>query len=180
MPQPHLTILLRQDAFRLGATKAHAFTYLRLWWTSSSFRAVVLARFAALAPGGLGRMLASYNLRSTGADIDPRASIGPGLLLQHPVGVVIGGGCVVGANVTLMSNVVLGRRRPAQATGNDGYPKVGAGVFIGTGSAVLGDIRLGDGSSIGAHSLVLADVPSLGTAIGSPARLIASDPQSEQ
>ena len=45
----------------------------------------------------------------TGADISPRASIGGGLRLFHPVGVVIGPDCRLGSNCTVMQARPLAR-----------------------------------------------------------------------
>lgn len=41
-------------------------------------------------------------------DIHPAAAIGPGLLLDHGTGVVIGETARVGNNVSIMQNVTLG------------------------------------------------------------------------
>jgi serine O-acetyltransferase len=49
------------------------------------------------------------------------------------------------------------------------FPIIGHGVFVGAGARLLGGIRLGDGSSIGANAVVLHDVPAGATAIGVPA-----------
>ena len=44
----------------------------------------------------------------TGADIAYEAQVGPGLVLYHPTGVVIGPGARVGARATIMQGVTLG------------------------------------------------------------------------
>ncbi|MBC7678293.1 MAG: hypothetical protein H7233_04805, partial [Pseudorhodobacter sp.] len=57
-----------------------------------------------------------------GADLDYRASIGPGLVLRHPVGIVVGRDVVIGARVRLFQNVTLGNRMSGSATRPDGMP----------------------------------------------------------
>ncbi len=163
---------IRADAKRLGVQEPRVRTYFRLWFTSAPFRAVALVRIADRLPGGLGRVFAAHNLRSSGADVDPRARIAEGLLLQHPVGVVIGGGCVVGRNATLMSGVVLGRKNLTAEGDRDGYPTLGENVTVGSGAIRIGPVRLGDDCVVGANSLVLKDVPAGATVAGSPARIL--------
>ncbi|CAL5405857.1 unnamed protein product [Camellia sinensis] len=83
-------------------------------------------------------------------DIHPGAKIGRGILLDHATGVVVGETAVIGNNVSILHNVTLG----------------------GTGTCVLGNVRIGDGAKIGAGSVVLKEVPPRTTAVGNPARLI--------
>jgi serine O-acetyltransferase len=49
-------------------------------------------------------------------------------------------------------------------------PYLEEGVFVGTGARVLGAIRIGYGTRIGANAVVLSDVPAWSTAVGVPAR----------
>lgn len=103
-------------------------------------------------------------------DFVPGAEVGPGLLMHHPNGIVIGGGAVVGEGCTLLQNVTLGERfadgRPPHA-----YPRLGDAVTVGAGACVLGGVRVGDGATIGANAIVLIDVPPGCVAVGSPARI---------
>lgn len=140
--------------------------------TSVPMTAVVIVRLSS-APSRRdrwsGRALSRLNLRLHGADIDARATFGPGLLLQHPVGLVIGGGVTVGQNCTFMSGVVLGRRHTQNGNDQKQYPTLGDNILLGTGSCILGAIQIGSNSVIGASSLVLNDVPSNCIAVGIPA-----------
>ena len=54
----------------------------------------------------------------------------------------------------------------------DRHPKIGDGVLIGAGAAVLGNIHVGDCSRIAAGSVVLEDVPPCKTVAGVPARIV--------
>lgn len=105
----------------------------------------------------------------SGADIPINTSIGGGLIIPHPNGVVIHGDAVIGPNCLLMSQVVIG------ASGNpdtDGVPIIGGHVDIGTGAKILGKIRIHDHVKIGANSVVLKDVGPGRTAVGIPARVL--------
>ncbi|MGI9310488.1 MAG: serine O-acetyltransferase, partial [bacterium] len=102
-------------------------------------------------------------------DIHPAARIGRGILIDHATSLVIGETAVVGDNVSMLHEVTLG------GTGKDSgdrHPKVGAGVLIGAGAKILGNVRIGAGSKIGAGSVVLDDVPAHSTAVGVPAAAV--------
>ena len=102
-------------------------------------------------------------------DVHPAARIGPGLLLDHATGIVIGETAVVGANVSLLHHVTLGG---TGAAGGDRHPKLGDGVLLGAGVAVLGPVVIGNGAKVGAGSVVMSDVPPRCTAVGVPARVV--------
>lgn len=102
-------------------------------------------------------------------DIHPAAVIGSGLVLDHATGVVIGETSVVGDNVSIFHNVTLGGT--GKITG-DRHPKIGDGVLIGTGTNILGNVRVGRNTMIGAGTIVRKNVPEGITAVGNPARFI--------
>lgn len=52
------------------------------------------------------------------------------------------------------------------------HPTLGAGVVIGAGARVLGNIEISDRSKIGAGSVVVKDVPIGGTVVGVPGKCI--------
>ncbi len=103
------------------------------------------------------------------ADINPAVKIGRGIMLDHGTGLVIGETAVVGDNVSMLQNVTLGGTGKSD---EDRHPKIGNGVMIGAGAKVLGNIRIGDCSRIGAGSVVLKEVPPRTTVAGVPARVI--------
>jgi len=109
-----------------------------------------------------------------GVDIHPAARIGTGVMLDHASGIVIGETSVVGDNVSIMQSVTLGG---TGKEGGDRHPKVEAGVLIGAGSKVLGNIRIGECSKIGAGSVVLRDIPPHSIAAGVPAKIVGSTGQ---
>jgi len=102
-------------------------------------------------------------------DINPAVKMGKGIMLDHGTGLVIGETAVVGDNVSMLQGVTLGGTGKAD---QDRHPKIGNGVLIGAGAKVLGNIRVGDCSRIGAGSVVLKEVPPRTTVAGVPAKVI--------
>jgi serine O-acetyltransferase len=104
-----------------------------------------------------------------GVDIHPAARMGHGIMIDHAHSIVIGETAVVGDNVSMLHSVTLGGTGKEDG---DRHPKIGEGVLIGAGAAVLGNIRVGNCSRIAAGSVVLQEVPPCKTVAGVPARII--------
>ena len=106
----------------------------------------------------------------TGVDIHPAAVLGSGLFIDHATGVVIGETAEIGDDVTLYHGVTLG------GSGTDTgkrHPTVGDRVIIGAGAKVLGAIKIGDDSRIGANAVVVKPVPSSSVVVGVPGQVIS-------
>jgi serine O-acetyltransferase len=97
--------------------------------------------------------------------------IGPGLYIPHGH-VVMDGFVELGRNCTISPFVTFGLRNSRGGGFSFLGPRCGDGLWVGTHSALLGDIVLGNHVSVGAHSLVLADLPDYCTAAGVPAKLL--------
>ncbi|MDO5720821.1 MAG: hypothetical protein Q4P05_08800 [Actinomycetaceae bacterium] len=119
----------------------------------------------------MARTLRAVALSWFGLDTIPGSNIGPGLLLPHPNGIVIGKGTVIGSNVTILQQVTFGEKY-ISGDSNHGYPVLDDNVTIGAGAKVLGNVRLGEGTTVGANSVVLIDTPARSMVAGSPARVI--------
>ena len=102
-------------------------------------------------------------------DINPRARIGRGIMLDHGTGVVIGETAVIGDQVSIMQGVTLGGTGKSD---QDRHPKIGNGVLIGAGAIVLGNIHVGDCARIAAGSVVVKEVPPRVTVAGVPAKIV--------
>jgi serine O-acetyltransferase len=117
--------------------------------------------------------LASHVARFlTGVEIHPAAKIGPGVFIDHGMGVVIGETAEVAEGVTLYQGVTLGGTSLKR---EKRHPTLERNVVVGAGSAVLGAIRLGEGSRVGAGSVVVKDVPPDSVVVGVPGRVIFRD-----
>ena len=104
-----------------------------------------------------------------GVDIHPGAKIGSGIMMDHAHSIVIGETAVVGNNVSMLHSVTLGGTGKED---DDRHPKIGDGVLIGAGAAVLGAIKVGNCSRIASGSVVLEEVPPCKTVAGVPARIV--------
>ncbi len=104
-----------------------------------------------------------------GVDIHPGARIGKGLMIDHAHSIVIGETAVVGDNVSMLHSVTLGGTGKED---DDRHPKIGDGVLIGAGAAVLGNFTVGNCSRIASGSVVLQEVPPCKTVAGVPAKIV--------
>lgn len=95
-------------------------------------------------------------LRKYGADISVAAYIGPGMKINHYVGIVIRAECVIGRRINLRQNTTIGRR---DSTDNSGKTFIGNNVDIGAHSCIIGDIHIGDNVIIGAMSFINKSIP---------------------
>lgn len=111
----------------------------------------------------LARLVSQIGRFFTGIEIHPGAKIGRNLFIDHGMGIVIGETATIGNNCTIYHDVTLG------GTGKDRYkrhPDIGNNVMIGTGSKILGPIKIGDNVKVGANSTILKDVPNDVTVVG--------------
>lgn len=119
----------------------------------------------------LGRAVSQIARGITGIEIHPGASIGPGLFIDHGMGVVIGETAEVGADVTIYHGVTLGGTTLDR--GKKRHPTIGDRVIIGAGAKVLGAIVIGDDSRIGANSVVVRAVPPKSVVVGVPGQIVS-------
>lgn len=117
----------------------------------------------------IARWLSQFARLFTGIEIHPAAQIGRRLFIDHGMGVVIGETSIIGDDVTLYQGVSLGGTGKVKGKR---HPTIGSEVVIGAGAKVLGDIRVGDRSRVGAGSVVLRDVPDDSTIVGVPGHIV--------
>ncbi|WP_082150991.1 serine O-acetyltransferase [Chromobacterium sp. LK1] len=147
----------------------------RLWRhvLSPRFAPVLLIRTAQCLHAAnwprLAKLPALVNFVLFGIEVPPRMHIGPGLVLMHTQGTVLGA-ATIGANVTLYHQVTLGAKDIDFTYTMSMRPIVEDGVVIGSGAKVLGGVTLGQGCVVGANSVVLNDVPVNYVAVGIPAK----------
>jgi len=101
----------------------------------------------------------------TGADIPINSSLGGGLLITHPNGIVIHPKAKIGPNCLIFQQVTIDSR-------DGGIPIIGDNVDIGAGAKIIGNVSIGNHVRIGANSVVLKNVPDNCTVIGIPARIV--------
>ncbi|MEA3313354.1 MAG: serine O-acetyltransferase EpsC [Caldisericota bacterium] len=140
---------------------------------STSFRGLVYYRiYHSLYEKGhkfIAMYLYCQAKRKYGMDIYPMAKIEPGIIIDHGMGVVIGSTAFVGKGTILYHGVTLGSKKIERGKR---HPIVGRNVFVGNQASILGSVKVGDNAVIGAHSVVLTDIPPHATVVGIPARVI--------
>ncbi|MDR0855704.1 MAG: serine O-acetyltransferase [Christensenellaceae bacterium] len=161
--------IIREDIRTALEKDPAARNSLEVYFTYGGVKAIIRYRVAhKLWNKGwrfLARLIMARVKNITGIDIHPAAVIGRKIFIDHGMGVVIGETTEIGDNVTLYQGVTLG------GTGKDTgkrHPTVHDNVMISAGAKVLGPIVIGEGSKIGAGSVVLKNVPSHCTVVGVP------------
>jgi serine O-acetyltransferase len=115
------------------------------------------------------RLLSQLSRGLTGIEIHPGARIGNGVFIDHGMGVVIGETAEVGDHCLLYQGVTLG------GTGKESgkrHPTLASNVVVGAGAKVLGALKIGTNTRIGAGSVVVRDVEADSTVVGIPGRVI--------
>lgn len=115
------------------------------------------------------RVLSTFARFLTGIDIHPGAKIGRRFFIDHGMGVVIGETTEIADDVLIYQGVTLGgtSSKPEKR-----HPTLERGVIVGAGAKVLGNIKMGRYSRIGAGSVVVNDVPDNATVVGVPGRVV--------
>jgi serine O-acetyltransferase len=96
-------------------------------------------------------------------DIHPNATLGSGIMLDHGTGIVMGETVSLGHNCSVLHHVTLG------GSGKKGivrHPQISNGVLLGAGATALGPVKIGEGSQVGAGTLVINDLPAHCVAVG--------------
>jgi serine O-acetyltransferase len=107
---------------------------------------------------------------TTGIQIPASCDIGPGLYIGHFGTIVVHGDVRMGRGCSLSQDTTVG----SAGVGKAGAPRLGDGVYVAAGARVLGPVRVGDRAVVGANAVVIRDVPDDATAVGVPARVLAS------
>ena len=169
-------VLLRADLIRLYENDTSAEKSGWCFWIrviQPRFVPVLLIRFAYYFYGK--RLLRPFsfifslvNVVLFGIEVTPRCKIGPGLLIPHTSGTVIGA-TEIGSNVTIYQGVTLGATYADLGFVSSSRPILEDNVVIGAGAKVLGYIRIGRNTVVAANSLVTESVPDNAFARGVPA-----------
>jgi serine O-acetyltransferase len=109
-------------------------------------------------------------IRKGGCDIHISCEIGKNIKLAHPIGIVIGAGVIIYDSVTIFQNVTLGSHG-SESKSQKEYPIIARNVIIYAGSTLVGGIKIGENSIIGANSFINKDVPPGYIAYGNPMKL---------
>jgi serine O-acetyltransferase len=143
---------------------------------AGSVRVVIIYRLShLLAQRGLvplALLLRARGIKTSGAELNPLAEIGPGLYIAHAVGVGIGAYVTIGRNCRIHLGALVGPQpHPAQL--EPARTVIGDDVYIGSHAVIMGGVTVGEGATIGANAVVLRDVPPFAVVAGPPGRVVA-------
>jgi serine O-acetyltransferase len=96
--------------------------------------------------------------------------VGPGLFINRFGGIYVNGDAIIGSNVNFTHGIMLGQQNRGPLAGS---PIVGDRVFIAAGAKIIGRVKLGDGSVVGANAVVTKDVPENAVVGGIPAKVLS-------
>lgn len=111
-----------------------------------------------------------------GIDFSERVNCGAGLYIGHPYGITVNDSAVIGENCNIHKNVTIGQENRGKRKGT---PTIGNEVWIGIGSTIVGNIKIGDDVLIAPNSYVNRDIPSHSIVIGNPCKVISRDNATE-
>ncbi|MGB8380806.1 MAG: serine O-acetyltransferase EpsC [Dermatophilaceae bacterium] len=123
------------------------------------------------------RMLMVLSRAATGVEIHPGAVFGRRVFIDHGAAVVVGETAVVGDDVTMYHQVTLGAvgwwRDNERELDARRHPVIGNRVVLGTNATILGPLTVGAEVLVGAHAVVLDDIPG-GCHVHAPPVLVRS------
>lgn len=179
MREPSLFSLLKADFNRVCALskESHKQNYTKIFKVfNPRFFPVIIIRFSYyLYKKPLLRifshLLTWINVCLFGIESTPKCKIGPGLVIPHSYGIVIGAS-IIGKNFTIFQGVTLGAVVADMSFNKNTRPRIGDNVTLGAGSKVIGNITVGKNVVVGANSVVLKNVPSSVVMVGIPAKVV--------
>lgn len=123
-----------------------------------SLHATVILRLALAGPRVVFGLWRTLLIAKHAIDLEGPVEIGPGLILPHPVSIVIGRGTRIGRNVRILNGVTIGARPGRAPVGSRACPDIRDGATIWAQSIVVGPITVGENATLGARSWVDRDV----------------------
>lgn len=120
----------------------------------------------------LGRIVSDFARFITGIEIHPGATIGRRLFIDHGMGVVVGETAEIGDDVLIYQGVTLGGTSMKK---EKRHPTIEDQVMISAGASVIGPVRIGRGSRIGAGAVVVSSAPPFSTIVGIPGKVIEGE-----
>src|SRR3984893_14868123 len=119
-----------------------------------------------------GRIVSEIARFITGIEIHPGAKIGRRLFIDHGMGIVMGETTEIGDDVLIYQGVTLGGTSLKK---EKRHPTLEDHVMISAGAAVIGPVRIGRGSRIGAGAVVVSSAPPYSTIVGIPGKVIEGE-----
>lgn len=92
-----------------------------------------------------------------------------GLHLPHPEGIIIGKACEIGKNCRILQQVTIGEARIDEYLLGK-QPHIGDNCIIFSGAKIIGRIKLGNGTTVGANAVLNKDTEPDSVWAGIPAK----------
>jgi len=167
---------MREDIQAVFDRDPAARTTLEVLLTYSGLHAIWLHRIAHFLWRHnlklIGRIVSALSRFLTGIEIHPGEKIGSRLFIDHGTGVVIGETAEIGDDVLLYQGVTLGGTSLRK---EKRHPTIEDQVMVSAGAAVIGPVRIGRGSRIGAGAVVVSSAPPYSTIVGIPGKIIEGE-----
>jgi serine O-acetyltransferase len=122
-------------------------------------------------------LLRQWGINSSGAELNPLATVGPGLYLPHSIGAGFGPWVKIGANCTLQAGAAIGPQPFGGERGERKFTTLGDNVYVGLHAVIIGGLTVGDGAVIGANAVVMRDVEPYAVIAASPGRVVGTRPE---
>ena len=145
-----------------------------IWRFQKRLRKVEYYKNCANNPiSNLQHFIAKIKFRKTSLKMGfsiPENVFGPGLSIVHYGTIVINSNTKIGANCRIHASVNIGA-----SGGSSKAPQLGDNIYIGPGSKIYGDIKIGNNTAIGTNAVVNKSYPEGDIMLaGNPAKKIKS------
>lgn len=176
-----LRTLWRSDLYRHLGGQSGFKAGLRAYRLVPGFRFMFWLRLAAATAASRGpwrlvhllaRLMHKRLRFKFGISIPYNTRIGAGFYIGHFGGIVVNEAAQIGRNCNISQGVTIGQLNRGE---RKGVPVIGENVYIGPGAVIIGAIRIGKGSAIGANAVVTRDLCDNAVAVGIPARVISTE-----
>ena len=168
--------LIEADYLKWSSTPGNWPKYIYKALTRDGFRAIFLHRLGVWCKKHNRRFLAWLILRlmqhTRHCWIHIDADIDPGFLIAHVGTIGIGAGTRIGKNCDIRRNCSFGGNFNKVDSDGRHHPWVGDNVSVGVNAVIVGPVRVGSNSIIGANSVVNRDVPENVIVFGVPAKIL--------
>ena len=140
----------------------------------------VIRYLAALLPFPQGRRAALYRL--SGMRIGPQTIIDRNLQVTRPDMIEIGARVTICNAVSILGEVtaVHSRLEKAYNLKKAAPVVIEDDAYIGVKATILPGVRIGRMATVGANTLVMADVPAYGIVLGVPGRVMMVRPHDDE
>lgn len=155
--------LIKEDVMAwkraLGLEKGNLYTLLFILANYPEFRNIFYARI-----GIIGAFFNVFCPKMNTLFITTK-DIKGGLFIQHGFASIISAASI-GKNCWINQQVTIGYSNKTDC------PTLGDSVYIYAGAKVIGGVKIGDYSIVGANCVVVKDVPPHSVVVGNPARIV--------